>query len=209
MKKILLLLLLLLFIVPVYAKENRLYIVEDERAIKYESGLFDEKMFMKHTDMVPGSRYTDELTIENGMNKPYKLYLKANKRTNNADADKLLDNIIMKIYLDGKVIFEGKANGQGNVNLSDSIYLGEFAPNKSVKMKVETYLSVDYENPREDDTSYVDWTFYAQVDEETPKPVVPITGSNVSTYIIIGAITLLAIAFVMVKLYKETKKKAI
>ena len=76
MKKILLLLILLLTI-SVSAKENKLYFVEKDNQIFYESGLYDEKVFMKHTDMVPGSSYTDELLIENGTNKVYKLYFNA------------------------------------------------------------------------------------------------------------------------------------
>ena len=206
MKKILLLLLLLM-IVPV--KANRLYLVTDKSAIKYESGQFDEKIFMKHTDMVPGSKYTDELVIENGTNKAYKLYFKANKKDQSKEADELLNSILMKITLDGKLIYDGKANGIGNIDLTNSIYLGEFVPNKSVKMKVETYLSTDYENPKNSDLSHIDWTFYAQLEDEPPQEVVPITGSSKSNIIVIGSITLLTIAFVVFIIYKYKNKKAI
>ena len=147
MKK-LLILLLLLITVPVFAKENKLYLLEDKKTIKYESGLYDDKVFMKHLDMVPGSKYTDELYIENGTDVPYKLYFKAVKKNQGADAEKLLQSISMKITLDDKLIYYGPANGQGNISLADSIFLGEFVPNKKVKMVVETYLSTEYENPK-------------------------------------------------------------
>ena len=188
MKKILILILLLITI-PVCAKENKLYLVKDKKAIKYESGLYDDKIFMKHVDMVPGSKFNDELTIENG-----------------TDAENLLKNINMKITLDDKLIYYGPANGKGNIDLADSIYLGEFVPNKSVKMVVETYLSTEYENPKEDDHSYIDWTFYAQLDGEPPQEVVPITGANKSNIIVIISVILISIAFVLLVVFKNKKE---
>ena len=206
MKK-LLILLLLLITVPVFAKENKLYLLEDKKTIKYESGLYDDKVFMKHLDMVPGSKYTDELYIENGTDVPYKLYFKAVKKNQGADAEKLLQSISMKITLDDKLIYYGPANGQGNISLADSIYLGEFVPNKKVKMVVETYLSTEYENPKEDDHSYVEWTFYGQLEDEPPHEVVPITGSNISNIVIIASLVLLVVATLIFATYRNEKEK--
>ena len=87
MKKVLLFLLLLVASFSfVYAKENRLYFTESNNRIYYESRLLNEKVFMKHTDMVPGASYTDELTIENGTNTKYTLYLKAIPRDKSCTA---------------------------------------------------------------------------------------------------------------------------
>ena len=204
MKKILFLLILIMAI-PVYAKENKLYFIEDNHSIKYESGLYDEKVFMRHNDMVPGSKYEDTLIIENGTKDPYKLYLKATPKSNSADSNNLLNSIIMKITIDGTVIYEGNANGEGNVNLADSIYLGEFTPNKRVEMKVDTYLSVEYTNPTNEDSSIVEWTFYAQTNEEPPHEITPITGSNVSTiiYIIAALLLVISIALFVSMKYKK------
>ena len=209
MKK-LLLLLLILVVIPVYAKENKLYLVEEDKSIKYESGLYDEKVFLKHTDMVPGSSYTDELVIENGTDVAYKLYLRANKKGQSVDAEKLLDSITLVMTLDGREIYRGKANGMGNIILTDSVLLGEFEPNKSSVLKVETYLSVEYENPTGDDYSYVDWTFYAQIDDdEPPEEVVPITGHNKSTTFIVISLLLLIGAFILFSVNnKKNVKKA-
>ena len=209
MKK-LLLLLLILVVIPVYAKENKLYLVEEDKSIKYESGLYDEKVFLKHTDMVPGSSYTDELVIENGTDVAYKLYLRANKKGQSVDAEKLLDSITLVMTLDGREIYRGKANGMGNIILTDSVLLGEFEPNESSVLKVETYLSVEYENPTGDDYSYVDWTFYAQIDDdEPPEEVVPITGRNKSTTFIVISLLLLIGAFILFSVNnKKYVKKA-
>ncbi len=207
MKKILILVILLM-IVPVYAKENKLYLINDNKEIKYESGLYDEKVFMRHMDMVPGSKYTDELTIENSGKTPIKLYLKLQKKEQTLATENLLNNIILKIKIDDEIIYEGKANGTGNINLLDSVYLGEFASNKSAKMVVDTYLSVDYENPKEDDYSKIEWTFYAQIEEEPPKEVVPITGSNkdIIIYIIAALLLIIAIALFIKFMYKKNEK---
>ena len=78
----------------------------------------------------------------------------------------------MRIKLDDKIIYEGKAtgidyNGQG-VNLQKAILLGKFTPSKIFKMIVETKLSESYDNTNFRDLSYIDWSFYAQDDDSEP-----------------------------------------
>ena len=129
MKKLLFLLILLITL-PVRAEDNRLYFVEgkDSDKVYYESGLFDSKKFMSHLDMVPGSSYTDTLVIENSTNTKYTLYFKFNKKSQSQDAENLLNNIIMKITINGNVIYEGKANGMGSLDLTDAVLLGDVLP---------------------------------------------------------------------------------
>ena len=52
---------------------------------------------MKHIDMTPGENFTDELYIENGTNTKYTLYFKVVPREQSAEANELLDNILMRI----------------------------------------------------------------------------------------------------------------
>ena len=198
MKKILLIIVLLMAF-NVQAKENKLYFVEDpdEDKVVYESGLFDEKMFMNHRDMVPGSKYTDELIIENGTNTIYTLYFRVIKKEQSKAADNLLENIIMKITLDDVIIYEGKANGMGTIDLSSAISLGEILPKESYKMVVDTYLSTDYTNPKEEDLALIDWAFYAQYQREEPQQIVPITGKNSSNWFSIVAVLLIISAVIL------------
>ncbi len=198
MKKILLIIILLLSF-SVEAKENKLYFVEDpdEDRVVYESGTFDEKMFMNHRDMVPGSKYTDELTIENGTNTIYTLYFKVITKEQTEAADNLLNNIIMKITIDDVIIYEGKANGIGSVDLSSAVELGEVLPKKSYKMVVDTYLSTDYTNPQGEDLALIDWAFYAQYQREEPQQIVPITGKNSSNWFSIVAVLLIISAVIL------------
>lgn len=161
-----------LCIISVEAKENKLYFTEENNRLYYESKLIDENIFMKHVDMTPGESFTDELIIENGTNTKYTLYFKIVPREQSAEADELLDNIMMKIKLDDNVIYEGKATGldytEQGIDLQKAILLGNFAPSKNSKMVVETKLSENYDNTEFNDFSYIDWSFYAQYDDSEP-----------------------------------------
>ena len=173
MKKIILLIaIFILGIVSVQAKDNKLYFTENNNRLYYDSKLIDENVFMKHIDMTPGENFTDELYIENGTNTKYTLYFKVVPREQSSEANELLNNILMKIKLDDKVIYEGKATGldyadQG-INLQKAILLGEFTPSKNAKMVVETKLSENYDNTEFNAYSYIDWSFYAQYDDSNP-----------------------------------------
>lgn len=161
-----------LCIISVEAKENKLYFTEENNRLYYESKLIDENIFMKHVDMTPGESFTDELIVENGTNTKYTLYFKIVPREQSAEADELLDNIMMKIKLDDNVIYEGKATGldytEQGIDLQKAILLGDFTPSKNSKMVVETKLSENYDNTEFNDFSYIDWSFYAQYDDSEP-----------------------------------------
>lgn len=155
---------------PVYAKENKLYFTESGDYIYYDSKLLDENVFMNHTDMVPGESYIDELTIENGTDTDYTLYFKVIPKEQSAEAEELLENIEMKITMDGYQVYEGKVTGtsEGNqgLDLQQRILLGEVTKEKSIKMVVETKLLESYSVPVDNEISYIDWAFYARYGEE-------------------------------------------
>jgi len=123
-----------LSVLSVQARENKLYFTEENNRLYYESKLIDEDIFMKHIDMTPGESFTDELLIENGTNTKYTLYFKVVPREQSAEADELLENIIMKIKLDEEIIYEGKATGldytEQGIDLQKAILLGDFTPSK-------------------------------------------------------------------------------
>lgn len=207
MKKFILFMsLFIIGIVPVLAKENKLYFKEDDNRIYYDSKLIDENVFIKHDNMVPGESFSDELIIENGTNTKYTLYLKAVPKNQNQEANELLENIMMKIELDGKTIYEGKATGldynnQG-VNLQKSILLGDFFPSKKSKMVVETKLSENYSDTDFNDSSYIDWSFYAQYDDsELPIEIIPSpnTMRNSFPYTIVFSAIIILIGIGIVK----------
>ena len=100
MKKKFIALLLIILFIPYfcYSKENRLMFRDSGNRLFYQSNLFNENIFMHHTDMVPGSSYTDTLVIENKTKTNYKLYLKVIEQDLSNLANELLDNIKMTIY---------------------------------------------------------------------------------------------------------------
>ena len=212
MKKIILLIFgFVISITCVYARDNRLYFTESENRIYYESALIDEKVFLKHTDMMPGNNFRDELIIENGTNTTYKIYFRIVPREQSAGANNLLEHINMKISIDGYVIYNGKVTGKdyGNgVNLQNTILLGEFKPSKISRMLVETSLSEDYDNyGKFNDSSYIDWSFYAQYDDEEPVEIVevPKTNKNEFSLTVFSIITI--IVGVVLVLYAKKKSK--
>lgn len=207
MKKIVLFIsLFALCILPIEAKENKLYFTEENNRLYYESKLIDENVFMKHIDMTPGENFTDELYIENGTNTKYTLYFKIVPREQSRDANELLDNILMRIKLDDKIIYEGKATGldyadQG-INLQKAILLGEFTPSKNSKMVVETKLSENYDNTEFSDFSYIDWSFYAQYDDSEPPVeiiVSPDTMKNSFPFAFVFSVIIILIGLGIVK----------
>ena len=195
-----------LSVLSVQARENKLYFTEENNRLYYESKLIDEDIFMKHIDMTPGESFTDELLIENGTNTKYTLYFKIVPREQSAEADELLENIIMKIKLDEEIIYEGKATGldytEQGIDLQKAILLGDFTPSKNSKMVVETKLSENYDNTELNEFSYIDWSFYAQYDDSKPPVeiiVSPNTMRNSFPYTIVFSAIIILIGIGIVK----------
>ena len=201
MKKVVLFVILFnLILLPVYAKDNKLYFTEKDNRIYYESSLLDENVFMKHTDMTPGNLFRDELLIENGTNTKYTLYFKVVPREQSEEADKLLESINMKIFLDDSLIYEGKSTGlDSSINLQNAVMLGEFIPSKESKLVVETSLSEDYDNTDFNELSYIDWEFYAQYDDNTTL-IVPDTGIDYTYKRNVSVITVVASLVIVISL---------
>ena len=195
-----------LSVLSVQARENKLYFTEENNRLYYESKLIDEDIFMKHIDMTPGESFTDELLIENGTNTKYTLDFKVVPREQSAEADELLENIIMKIKLDEEIIYEGKATGldytEQGIDLQKAILLGDFTPSKNSKMVVETKLSENYDNTELNEFSYIDWSFYAQYDDSKPPVeiiVSPNTMRNSFPYTIVFSAIIILIGIGIVK----------
>ena len=195
-----------LSVLSVQARENKLYFTEENNRLYYESKLIDEDIFMKHIDMTPGESFTDELLIENGTNTKYTLYFKVVPREQSAEADELLENIIMKIKLDEEIIYEGKATGldytEQGIDLQKAILLGDFTPSKNSKMVVETKLSENYDNTEFNDFSYIDWSFYAQYDDSEPPVEIiasPDTMKNSFPFAFVFSVIIILIGFGIIK----------
>ena len=200
MKKVLSIILIVLvymmFLQPVYAKENVLYLTENDKRIYYESQ-FDENVFMKHLDMVPGSSFSDELIIKNKAKTNYNLFFKVIPREQSVLADELLDYINMKVFLDDKLLYDGKAKGldylDNGINLQNAVRIGEFTKGKVAIMRVEVSLSPEYNNTENNELSYIDWAFYAQYEKEPAAQVVKVPDTYSSWFTTKSVIALIMI----------------
>lgn len=208
-------LILFLTIGIVNARENRLYFTNNGDRLYYDSSKYDDEYFMKHIDMVPGSSFEDKLTIENGSMYDYKLYFRVKNREQSELAKELLENVEMQIYLDGKLLYDGYANGfdysHDGLDLTNTIYIGEYEANSSGEIVAKTKLSNEYSNTENDEFSYVEWEFIAEYNDLV-LPINPDTSKdNKSQYIkiLLLGLSLLLILFIIIETLFERKKQRV
>ena len=218
MKKVIIAITILISLISinVFAETNKLYFAENGSNLYYNNDLIDDA-FMKHLDMVPGSSYVDDLLIENGGTKTYKLYFQIKPRKQSSVADNLLNHIDMKIYVDNSLIYDGKVTGldysKNGINLQNVIEIGSFSPGQIIDMKAYTHLSTNYTNPEEDDLAYIDWSFFAQwYDNEKQEEKVikiekaPQTGLNTNLTLYIIVVLSVVAAIVLIVIYEKRKE---
>ncbi len=216
MKKILksLLLVLTLFsFTLVNARENKLYFTGSGDRLYYDSSKYDDEYFMKHVDMVPGSSYEDRLTIENDSNYDYKLYMRVKNREQSELAADLLKNIKMEITMNGELLYSGFADGldysHDNLDLTNTIYIGEYKSKMNGEIVVNTKLIEEYDVTENDEYSYVDWEFVAEYNDLVI-PINPDTGDSQSGYIKILLISLtIVFALILFYLFAIKRKKVV
>ena len=217
MKKIFVALLASIIIAtPVFAEEkNRVYVYEKDEKIYYDSKQFDDR-FMVHENMVPGDSYSDELVVENGTSYEHDIYFKiALDEANAKGATDLLDYIGMKIYVNGKLLYDGKAKGKDyrneGVDLTDAVFIKRFAPHEEVSMRVETHFDEDYEDFANQDTARTYWHFYLSDQPEKPVEINPRTNDDFSPWYFVvfgacGAALVVVVVFEIVQKKKDKKK---
>ncbi len=216
MKKILpFLVLIILFVVStqdVYAL-NKLYFTDSAERLYYDTDQFDEDIFMHHVDMIPGDSFEDELFIENGSTTDYTLYFRVVRVEQSEEADELLRNITMKVYMDDELIYDGYVYGEDyskiGVNLQNTVELGLFKPNINHKIRVETQLLPEFDNKSIKIESYIDWAFYATYEDKVVE-IVPnpnTNDNNTKNVIILGISILILVIIILALVLKNAKAK--
>lgn len=160
-----------LFADNVSASENKLYFTSSGNRLYYDSALFDDDTFIHHTDMLPGTTYEDKLVIENKTNNAYPLYLKVRDEARTSLVEEILENVIVEIYLDDKLMYSGFADGldyvQGGIEIDDVLYLGMFESNTEKNLKVLTTLRPEYSNTKNNVLATVKWDFITMYDDKS------------------------------------------
>lgn len=192
---------------------NKLYFTDSAERIYYDTDQFNDDIFMHHTDMIPGSSYEDELTIENGSTTDYTLYFRVVKVEQSEEANELLNSITMKIYIDDNLLYDGYVKGDDysniGLNLLNTVRLGVFKPNENHDLRVETQLLPEFENKDIDIESYIDWAFYATYEDKVVE-IVPNPNTNdylKSNIIILGISILIFITIIVILILNKKKAK--
>ena len=138
--------------------------------------------FMSFTNMAPGGRYTDELTIENLSKKNYDLYMQVVPRdVQTSFQDDLLELISMKVFYGDELIYDGTASGReytdGAQSLINAVFLGNYTPNINTEIRVELELSGDTPPAYCDQLAMIDWKF-AATERFAPAQEVSRTGED-------------------------------
>ena len=157
--------LLLIFKVNAMAVEN---IPENIKLVGEADGIIfipGEEPFLNKLDMLPGDSIQRELIIENNYEKPYELYLKAERVTEKEEFD-LLSKLELQILYKDKIIYEGPASGEDG--LQNNISLGSYNPGD--KTSLVAIVKLDGEttgNEYKNKIVQVDWIFTAVNKEDT------------------------------------------
>lgn len=202
---------------PIFAKEadNRLYFTNSGDRLYYDTKLFDENIFMYHDGMAQGTTYTDNLLIENGSNTDYDLYLKIKEIEEDEDANILLDNISMEIYLDDELIYNGKVKGLDynnvGVNIQEAVHIGKYQSKTKKSLVVKTRLNEDYLNENNKEiTSHIEWEFFASFDDDNNQnqvlPLLPNTHDNIYKHVVFAISSLVLIIILAIFLERRKQK---
>lgn len=136
--------LLTTYVMPVYAKDiKKLYFEEQNGRMTWNNIRgSDGNWFMSFVNMVPGGKYKDQLKIENGSKKTYKLYMQVIPLLQEQKKEELLELISMKVTLNSKELYEGTASGKdyNNGNLQNVIYIGTYKPGETGEINVDLQL---------------------------------------------------------------------
>ena len=201
---------------PVFAEvKNKVYVYEKDEKIYYDSKQFDDR-FMVHENMVPGDSFSDELVVENGTSYEHDIYFKIElDEANTASAQDLLDYIGMKIYINGNLLYDGKAKGKDytskGVDLTDAVFIKRFAAHESVTMRVDTHFDEDYEDIENHDIAHTHWHFYLSDQPGKPDEIAPNTNDDFSPWYFVifgacGAVLIAVVVFEVVQKKKDKKK---
>ena len=171
-----------------YTSESvkRLYFTEENGTMTYTpyrdgQSVENGNWFMSFTNMVPGGIYHDQLSIENGSNKNYDLFMEIVPREQEQIKNELLEQISMSIYYNDQLIYNGKATGSQygeGENMQQVVALGYYGSKSSGNIRVDLMLNPDL--ALEDDGTFqyadvltkIDWKFMVQEHTSTT-PVNP------------------------------------
>lgn len=194
------------------SESKKLYFEEQNGRIAWNPKRGDDgNCLMSFTNLIPGCHYADQLQIENGSKKTYKLYAQVIPKRQETEKEELLERISMKVTLDSELLYEGSASGQDyeNGNLQNVIYLGIYEPGKQSMLNIE--LEVDKNLGIEccDILTENDWKFMVTELEKTEEAVKeiqpPKTGDYSGWIVYAAAVVISLLGLILIKMIRREK----
>lgn len=170
----------------------------------------EEKNFLYKDGMLPGDSVDREIIIKNKYEKPYTLYMRAERSTPKEEKYDLLTKLELKITYKDEVIYEGPVSGENG--LLEDVELGTIKPGDEARLHAVVTLdgpSTGHEYMNKEDD--VNWIFTA-TSEDVPTSKqpndAPKTGDNSVVSYAAVALGSLMLLIVVAKKNRKASKEA-
>ena len=162
-KKVLLLITFFLTI-PVYAKDDTLYLTKQKDAIYYDERFIDTSLLRMEVDTKKNETYETSFKVENATGEDQKIYLLMDSKSEDGTFNELLESVAVQVTYQNKVVYDGTAsifNDSGNSKeLNGFIYLGNIKKNEGDTLKILFNVSDSYYKESNNSYAYVSFSFY-------------------------------------------------
>lgn len=127
----------------------------------------NQDLFSDMKNLVPGQTIYSQVTLSNKSSRIVMIYLKANPDPSAADTVTILNQIEMKLELDGSILYEGSADGavpktgyEAMTSESHGLNLGSFPSGAQKNLLITLSLpGPEFDNQYTDQFAAVDWVF--------------------------------------------------
>lgn len=149
-----------------------------------------EDFFSNFDYMMPGDTCEDKITLKNSCDNYLKLYFKSTAPTDEV----LLDEIMLKILVDGKLYYEGPLKAS---DLNEYEELAMISPNKDKEMTYELQVPEYLQNEFSVEDDNVTWYFKAIEVDEDGNPIKTGDSGNMLPFVLVCIGALIAIIYLL------------
>ncbi|MCI5727717.1 MAG: hypothetical protein MR274_09470 [Clostridium sp.] len=167
--------------------------------------------FLQKDKMLPGDEVKGTIKLQNNYDYEYEVFLRAEDSEKKSDIS-LINMLDLKLSIDGKSIYNGILNGNGQMD--KDISLGIIKPGESKTIDASVVL-----NPEKTGNEYknkyasIEWIFTAVREEEKEGPPIELpqepekTGDNNSIIWLVGALGLSTTAIIVLSISRKRRGK--
>ena len=160
----------------------------------------DEEWFLKKENMLPGDSAIGTIKLDNKYDYAYEVFLRA-EDTEKKSYSELVDQLLLKINLEGSNIYSGALNGEDK--MTKDISLGVIKPGESKTLDASVVLDGDATgNVFKNKYASIEWIFTAVRVEEPEAPTK--TGDSNKELLIFTSVLLMSAGVVIITLKKRS-----